>query len=143
MHHFTMERMGNVSWELQKSNHTSPEKAYLCRLLMVQPFTRANVKKYCNITQTTEESRPCTVCPTGIYSSVSEKCEMCGQLFLIMQHLFGFFLQQFVNEAKYIDLEFNHFLEEQRSKLNCNNRFLLLSHIVYAGITFITRNRIL
>lgn len=143
MHHFTMEKMGNVSWELQKSNHTSPEKAYLCRLLMVQPFTRANVKKYCNITQTTEESRPCTVCPTGIYSSVSEKCEMCGQLFLIMQHLFGFFLQQFVNEAKYIDLEFNHFLEEQRSKLNCNNRFLLLSHIVYAGITFITRNRIL
>lgn len=45
---------------------------------MVQPFTRANVKKYCNITQTTEETRSCTVCPTGIYSSVSEKCEMCG-----------------------------------------------------------------
>lgn len=105
-------------WGMCRGNCRNPitqvRKRPICAdFLMVQPFTQANVKKYCNITQTTEESRPCTVCPTGIYSSVSEKCEMCGQLFLIMQHLFGFFLQQFVNEAKYIDLEFNHFLEEQ------------------------------
>lgn len=45
---------------------------------MIQPFTRENVKKYCNITQPTEETRPCPVCPSGIYSNVSEKCEMCG-----------------------------------------------------------------
>lgn len=44
-------------------------------------LSREGVIEYCNITQPTLEYRPCPICPTGVYSEESQKCELCGKLF--------------------------------------------------------------
>lgn len=54
------------------------------KLLSQRNFSREDVIKYCNITQPTLEYRPCPICPTGVYSEESQKCELCGKLFSIM-----------------------------------------------------------
>ena len=65
----------------------------------VQPLTRENVIKFCNITVPTVETRPCLTCPVGIYNVITQKCEKCSKCchqICVLEDWFnclGFFVQ--------------------------------------------------